>query len=37
MSKLDVNPYIGQTSTTKASYNTRDLILYSIGIGSEDL
>jgi len=37
MSKLDVNPFIGKSSTTKVSYNTRDLILYSIGIGSDDL
>jgi len=35
--KVEVLPYIGKTSSTKVSYNTRDLILYSIGIGSEDL
>jgi len=37
MSKAELNSLIGQTRSTKVSYNTRDLILYAIGIGSEDL
>jgi len=37
MSKLEVSQFIGKTSSTKVSYNTRDLILYAIGIGSTDL
>jgi acyl dehydratase len=37
MSKVSVNEYIGKSSSTKVSYNTRDLLLYAIGIGSGDL
>jgi len=37
MSKLAISSYIGKTSSAKVSYNPRDLILYAIGIGSEDL
>jgi len=36
MSKLEVSHFIGKTSSAKVSYNTRDLILYAIGIGSTD-
>jgi len=37
MSKQSVSSFIGKTSSTKVSYNPRDLIIYAIGIGSEDL
>lgn len=35
--KVSVVNDIGKSSTTKVSYNTRDLILYAIGIGCDEL
>eukprot|EP01123_Difflugia_compressa_P007033 TRINITY_DN1949_c0_g1_i2.p1 TRINITY_DN1949_c0_g1~~TRINITY_DN1949_c0_g1_i2.p1 ORF type:complete len:273 (-),score=57.54 TRINITY_DN1949_c0_g1_i2:198-1016(-) len=32
-----ISEHIGKTSSTKVSYNTRDLILYAIGIGCDEL
>jgi len=37
MSKVAINTYIGRSSSTTVSYNPRDLIIYAIGIGSDDL
>jgi len=35
--KVNVNEHLGKTSETKVSFNSRDLIQYAIGIGSDDL
>jgi len=35
--KVNVNEYIGQSRSAKVSYNTRDIILYAIGIGCNEL
>jgi len=34
---LDITRYIGQESSTTVSYNRKDLILYAVGIGCNDL
>jgi len=35
--KVSLNEHIGKSASAKVSYNTRDLILYAIGIGCNDL
>jgi len=35
--KVSINEHIGRTTNVKVSYNARDLILYAIGIGCNEL
>jgi len=37
MSKVSTKEYIGKSSSAKVSYNVRDLIIYAIGIGCDEL